>query len=381
MKKIKALIIITKYFIIISSIKIVFCNKITLKIKGSGNSSVLGNNENVYFKKIYFPNKVLINDNEQNSVEYYYYFEHQDNTVELIWNNTISSCHNIFLGCRDIYEIDLSEFDSTDVTSIQSMFNRCTSLISINFKNFDTSKITKMYKLFYNCTSLKSLNLENFNTSKVTNMTSMFDGCSSLTSLNLSNFDFSKISKVNKMFNNNRKLEYINIINIHEKNELSSSYENMFENVPENIVICIDKKQNKNHIFPQISQKSFYIIDCSDDWKLKQKNIIIESGICNENNEKFKFKRHCCTNCVDENLDDLIYICKYEQELNGDYSDSNIFCNKCNNNSFPKEDDASNTNNLFNCYINPKSYYLDTNIQIYKKCYNTCENCNISVTK
>ena len=53
-----------KYFIIINSIKIVFCNKITLKIKGSGNSSVLGNNENVYFKKIYFPNKVLINDNE-----------------------------------------------------------------------------------------------------------------------------------------------------------------------------------------------------------------------------------------------------------------------------------------------------------------------------
>ena len=64
MKKIKALIIIMKYFIIINSIKIVFCNKITLKIKGSGNSSVLGNNENVYFKKIYFPNKVLINDNE-----------------------------------------------------------------------------------------------------------------------------------------------------------------------------------------------------------------------------------------------------------------------------------------------------------------------------
>ena len=115
MEIIKALIIILKYFIIINSIKIVFCNKITLKIKRSGNLSVLGNNQGVDFNKKYFPNKVLINSIEQNSSEYYYYFAGQNNSVELIWNNKISTCHNMFLGCSDISEIDLSEFDSSNV--------------------------------------------------------------------------------------------------------------------------------------------------------------------------------------------------------------------------------------------------------------------------
>jgi surface protein len=38
-----------------------------------------------------------------------------------------------------------------------------------------------MEKMFYNCDSLTSLNISNWNTSNVTNMASMFDGCSSLT--------------------------------------------------------------------------------------------------------------------------------------------------------------------------------------------------------
>ena len=338
MEKLKAQIIILKYIIMINIIKIVFCNKITLKIERIGNLSVLGYHEKAYFERKNFPDKVIINGIEQNSVEYYYNFEKQNNLVELIWNNKISSCHNMFLRCSGISEIDLSEFVSSDVTSIQSMFNRCTSLIFINFKNFDTSKIAQMYRAFYKCISLKSLNLDNFNTAKATDMESMFDGCTSLTSLNLSNFDFSKMSTVNKMFNDNIKLEYINIINIRETNKLSSSYESMFDNVPENIVICINKEQNKDHIFPQISRKLFYTIDCSDNWKTKQKKIIIESGICNENSVKYKFQRNCCTNCVNENLDDLIYKCKYEKELYSlSDSDTNIICNRCNNNSFSKK--------------------------------------------
>ena len=53
--------------------------------------------------------------------------------------------------------------------------------------------------MFYNCT-FTALDLSNFNTSNVTRMTYMFSGCSSLTTLDLSNFDTSKVTDMNYMF-------------------------------------------------------------------------------------------------------------------------------------------------------------------------------------
>ena len=45
-----------------------------------------------------------------------------------------------------------------------------------------------MNGMFDGCSSLKELNLSNFNTNNVTNMAFMFCRCSSLKELNLSNF-------------------------------------------------------------------------------------------------------------------------------------------------------------------------------------------------
>ena len=54
--------------------------------------------------------------------------------------------------------------------------------------------------MFYNCSKLNSLNLSNFNTNNVTNMSSMFYDCSSLTSLNLSNFNTNNVTNMENMF-------------------------------------------------------------------------------------------------------------------------------------------------------------------------------------
>ena len=69
------------------------------------------------------------------------------------------------------------------------MFRDCSSLKSLNLSNFNTSQVTNMHKMFSSCSSLKSLNLSNFNTEQVIDMCSMFNECSSLTSLDLSNFN------------------------------------------------------------------------------------------------------------------------------------------------------------------------------------------------
>ena len=54
--------------------------------------------------------------------------------------------------------------------------------------------------MFCGCSSLKGLNLTNFNTNNVTNMGGMFSGCSSLKNLNLINFNTNNVTKISGMF-------------------------------------------------------------------------------------------------------------------------------------------------------------------------------------
>lgn len=91
-------------------------------------------------------------------------------------------------------KIDLSGWDTSNVTDMGEMFSGCSSLTSLDVSGFNTSKVTSMGNMFYGCSSLTSLDVSSFNTSKVNSYSSfadMFDGCSSLKALDLSNFDFS----------------------------------------------------------------------------------------------------------------------------------------------------------------------------------------------
>ena len=55
------------------------------------------------------------------------------------------------------------------------MFGGCSSLKNLNLSNFNTNNVTNMYCMFFHCSSLTNLNLSNFNTNNVTNMECMFD--------------------------------------------------------------------------------------------------------------------------------------------------------------------------------------------------------------
>ena len=60
---------------------------------------------------------------------------------------------------------------------MSKMFYNCKSLKNLNLSNFDTKNVTDMSKMFYGCKSLNNLDLTNFDTKKVTNMKRMFNGC------------------------------------------------------------------------------------------------------------------------------------------------------------------------------------------------------------
>ena len=66
------------------------------------------------------------------------------------------------------------------LTKINHMFFRCSSLSNLNLSNFNTQNVTDMNGLFSGCSSLLNLDLSNFNTQNVTNMSNMFDDCRSL---------------------------------------------------------------------------------------------------------------------------------------------------------------------------------------------------------
>ena len=55
------------------------------------------------------------------------------------------------------------------------MFYHCSSLTSLNLSSFDTSNVTSMYGMFYECTELSSLDLSSFNFGSDTIFTLMFD--------------------------------------------------------------------------------------------------------------------------------------------------------------------------------------------------------------
>ena len=68
----------------------------------------------------------------------------------------------MFCGCPDIYEIDFSDFDTSEVTNISWMFwPNSPTLTSLYLETFDTSKVEDMEHLFDSCNNLEFINMKN----------------------------------------------------------------------------------------------------------------------------------------------------------------------------------------------------------------------------
>ena len=355
-------LMIIKITIIIHLFQLASLSNITLIVKGSGYNKLFGSEGGGKFDNNSYPKEIYINGYKQNNINYYYNFTQTINFVELIWDNAIYDCsymfhectniteinlinfnsskvvgmHYMFYGCSSLISLNLSNFDTSQVTSMGDMFNGCSSLISLDLSNFDTSQVTIMSNMFNGCSSLISLDLSNFDTSNVTTMSNMFYDCSSLISLNLSNFDTSKVIRMRNMFTNCPKLEYINLQNF---NEISlDNCKDMFKNIFDNVIICINENFTQNMIYSQIEKILNYAINCSYKFELEK------CGICSPSSS----------------IRDLCIECNVEHGY------------------YPMENDSSNIREYINCYKGLNGYYLDKNELIYKKCFYTCETCEIN---
>ena len=185
----------------------------------------------------------------------FYYYNGTSLDLSSFDTSNVTNMSYMFYYCQNLTSLDVSNFDTSNVTDMSGMFNDCRNLTSLDVSSFNTTNVTSMSRMFYNCTNLTSLDLSNFNTSNVTTMSYMFYYCQNLTSLDVSNFNTSNVWTIDNMFNNCTKLTSLdlsnwNVANITRSYDTSSAFRNCTALIdfqaPKNISVAIDFSSCKN---------------------------------------------------------------------------------------------------------------------------------------
>lgn len=129
--------------------------------------------------------------------------------VSKLETGRVHSMERMFQGCA-MEELDVSNFNTSNVETMDSMFYSCSNLSSLDLRNFDTSKVTDMSDMFCLTSGLTDLDISSFDTSSVTNMAFMFS-FASLTNLDLSHFDTSSLTDMSYMFSGSRSLKTLDV--------------------------------------------------------------------------------------------------------------------------------------------------------------------------
>ena len=130
-----------------------------------------------------------------------YLFAGYTNLMQISFNGSFhtdyaKTMHGMFIGCRSLKTLDLSDFRTGQVEDMGLMFNNCINLESINISGFDTSKVTNMNMMFCHCQSLWKLDVSSFDTAAVTDMSYMFSGCPALEKEDIVHFDIRNVTSM-----------------------------------------------------------------------------------------------------------------------------------------------------------------------------------------
>ena len=144
------------------------------------------------------------------------------NLTEINFNNNFDTSNvvnleGMFFNCISLTSVDLSSFNTSNVTSTYALFSMWdyknqSNLTTIDLSGWDTSQITNMRDMFaYNPNLTTIIGLEKFDTSNVTNMQGVFMDSFSLTNLDLSRWNTSKVTTMYEMFTNCSSLKELNL--------------------------------------------------------------------------------------------------------------------------------------------------------------------------
>lgn len=130
------------------------------------------------------------------------------------WNTSnVTTMRGMFKDCRGLTELDISGFDTSNVTSMTFMFSECRNLTELDLSGFNTINVKVMCEMFLGCSNLTKLDVSGFNTTNVETMEKMFQDCRELTELDVSGFDTTNVETMNRMFSGCKKLQKLDVSN------------------------------------------------------------------------------------------------------------------------------------------------------------------------
>ena len=124
---------------------------IDIIIKGNGTQNILSTQFN------YYPLSVFVNGNQDFSCQKSCYLTEDINIITLQFSDKIKSFENMFLNLINIQEVDLSNYDVSQISSMANMFKGCTNLISVHLSNTNTYNLRNIFSMFMECTNLLTI--------------------------------------------------------------------------------------------------------------------------------------------------------------------------------------------------------------------------------
>lgn len=126
----------------------------------------------------------------------------------------------MFRACQSLTTLDVSNWDTHNVTDMGYMFDNCSSLLKLDFKNWNVSKVKTFERFLAFTDSLIEIkNYEQWDLSSCENLLAFLqyngveaDSSSGIHVLNLGGWDVSNVKSFAYMFNNTH-LRYINGLN------------------------------------------------------------------------------------------------------------------------------------------------------------------------
>jgi len=142
------------------------------------------------------------------------------NTIKVI------NMKGMFGGCQEIEYLDLSNFNTSNVLDMSAMFIECHNLKQIKRINkFITIKVASIYAMFHQYKELEYLDLSSFDTSNVTDMGLTFALCYKLKEIKgINNFKTNSVKNMFGMFCDCRELEYLDLSNFNTSNSTNMGF-------------------------------------------------------------------------------------------------------------------------------------------------------------
>ena len=166
------------------------------------------------------PNVVFLNENSEAMFRWFTKME----TIDLSSFNTseVTTMNTMFYMMNSLKSIDVSGFNTSKVTDMNAMFDLTGVIEQLDVSNFDTSNVTDMKWMFFGLNKLKKLNLTNFDTSRVTNMYGMFDAMTDVSEIKFgTNFNTRNVTNMGRMFSRTSSIQQLDLSHFNTGNVIA----------------------------------------------------------------------------------------------------------------------------------------------------------------